>query len=289
MIVIISKDSNKIFEMNDMDKSEKPEEIKEDFGIVAMIDALGVSNYNIEECKKFIVDLKSINSLNNEFYEFLSYEEKTGLSSNTMKNIKTSQFGDTIVLAWPIEDTINLDNLLIAYTIAANLSGIILHGLICKIPFRGAISVGKYVWDNENMRILGPAVADANNWCNTADWLGIMFTPNACLWLSSQIENEVNHEKAAILKVINTFICKYHVPLKGTNNIQNNFEKLFVVGWPAFFYYMKIRKGNSIASLNPQQIFYKLLFDIPMPKGTESKYENTKKFFEWYKINVFQR
>jgi hypothetical protein len=129
--------------MNEMDKSKELEYIKEDFGIVAMVDALGVSNYNIEECKKFIVDLKSINSLNNELYKFLSYEEKTGLSSNTMKNIKTSQFGDTIILAWPIEDKIGLDNLLIAYTIAANLSGVILHGLTCKIPFRGAISVVK--------------------------------------------------------------------------------------------------------------------------------------------------
>jgi hypothetical protein len=136
------------------------------------------------------------------------------------------------------------------------------------------------------MRLLGPVVADANNWCNTADWIGIMFTPNASLWLSSQIENEGNHEKAAILKVINTFICQYPVPLKNNNNTQYNVEKLFVIGWPAFFHYMKIKKGASISScFTPQHFFNKLLSDIPMPKGTESKYENTKKFFEWYKEN----
>jgi hypothetical protein len=270
--------------MKDMNETGEQEDIKEEFGIVAMIDALGVSNYNGEESINFLNIFKSIISQNKKIYEYLESQEKTYFDSNAMENVKISKFGDSIIWAWPIEDKNSIVNLIIVHSVAIGLNDIMLRGLFNKIPLRGVISVGKYVWDKEDERLIGRAISEATNWYNTVDWLGIIFTPNADLWLSQQIErNESDIEKAAILNAINTFICKYQVPLKDNHNTQNNFEKLFVVGWPVIFHNTKIYdKDKSIAPLSAQQIFYKLLFDIPKSEGTESKYENTKKFFEWY-------
>lgn len=41
--------------------------IQEYFGIVAIVDALGVSNYTIEDCRKLLADLEEIDSQKESF------------------------------------------------------------------------------------------------------------------------------------------------------------------------------------------------------------------------------
>jgi len=276
-----------------MDTPLQEPEIQNFFGIVAMIDALGVSNYSIKECEIFIKDLKEINSETKKFIEMMIATQKTLKVSGKidqditkiMKNVKTSQFGDTIILAWPLEEKYDSVNLMIILLVAANVIGILQKGLIKKIPFRGSISVGEFVWEDANARILGPAISDANNWYNSTDWFGVIFTPQSNFWLSSHIENEINTDpNASFLKMLKTFICEYDdVPLKKSDNSPKKQEKLFVIGWPVVFYWFTPSK------LNHKQIFNQLLFDLSMPKGTELKFKNTNVFFEWYGKEIFEK
>ncbi len=268
--------------------------IQEYFGIVAIVDALGVSNYTIDDCRKLITNLETINSEKEKFLAgFVSESKKSEWKgartvSSTMKNVKTSQFGDTIILAFPIEDQYNSENLTITYFIAAHLCSLIVQGLVHKIPFRGSISVGKFLWDDSNERILGPAIADANNWCNTTEWFGIIFSPKAHYWLSILIEkNKNNPEVALLMTCLNNFICKYKVPLKvplkEPLNSYDNLEYFFVVAWPSLFHNCQIEnKNQKLEHLSGRWLFDKILSDMPKPKGTELKYKNSVEFFNWY-------
>jgi hypothetical protein len=281
-----------------MDLNVKQQNIQEYFGIVVIIDALGVSNYSIDECRKFINDLEKIISDKERFLAgFVSESEKSDwkgaqIISNTMKNVKTLQFQDTIILAFPIENNYNSENLTITYFIASQLCSLIFNGLIHKIPYRGAISVGNFLWEDFNKCILGPAIADANKWYDATDWLGIIFSPEAHFWLSSLIEKNKNNQEAALLMTcFNNFICEYKVPfkppLKESLNSYNNSGNFFVVAWPSNFYFCHIKNENS-EKLSDRWLFDKLLSDIPKPKGTELKYKNSENFFNWYGTEILK-
>jgi hypothetical protein len=266
--------------------------IQQYFGIVAMIDALGVSNYNIEECKNFIKNLSEINQEKNRFIKSLISSQKDFIAKSpglttpeyilkATTNIKTSQFGDTIIIAWPIERQYNLNNLMVTFFATASIVGLMHKGLQLKIPFRGCISVGEFLWEDNDAKILGPAIADANNWYTSADWFGVIFSPKATFWVSTLL-NESSPQDL-LTKMLSTFLCSYNVPLKESNNSQKWEEELFVVGWPVIFYYF------SPPEISPQQIFYRALFELPMPKGTESKFKNSENFFIWYGKEVYEK
>jgi hypothetical protein len=269
--------------------------IQEYFGIIAVVDALGVSNYTIEDCRKLLSDLEAIDSQKEKFLAIFNSEPEekewqgARILSETMKNVKTSQFGDTIILAFPIEDQYNCENLTITYFAASHLCSLICQGLLHKIPFRGSISVGKFLWEDSNKRILGPAIADANKWCNATEWFGIIFSPKANYWLSTLIEKtKINPEGALLLTCFDNFICKYKVPLKASLkeplNSYDNLEYFFVVAWPSFFHYCRIdnKKNPEAEHLSGKWLFDKVLSDMPKPKGTELKYKNSIEFFNWY-------
>ena len=166
-------------------------------------------------------------------------------------------------------------------------------GLFRKIPFRGAISVGEFLWEDSNERILGPAIADANDWCNTTEWLGIIFSPKGHTWFSSLIEkNKNNSDAASLMTCFNDFICEYKIPLKvpikEPLNSQYTSGYFFVVAWPSLFYYCKITNKSS-ELMSERWLFDKVLLGMPKPKGTELKYKNSENFFDWYGANIISK
>jgi hypothetical protein len=274
-------------------KDSTQQVIQKYFGIVAMIDALGVSNYSIDECKIFIENLKEIDREKNRFIESLIASQRAFMGkspslsapeyiSNVMENVKVSQFGDTIILAWPIEKKFDLNNLLVTFFASASIVGLIHKGLQLKIPFRGCISVGEFIWDDTDAKILGPAIADVSNWYDAADWFGVIFSPKANHWLSTLLEVGSPKDDDLLVKMFRTFLCSYDVPLKNVNNTQRK-ETLFVAGWPLPFYYFPPEGFTT------KQIFYRVLFELPMPKGTESKFKNSENFFIWYGSEVYEK
>lgn len=284
-----------------MDQTTTQLKIHEYFGIVVIVDALGVSDYPIDDCKKLIYNFEKIDSQKEEFLKIFnedpSKSEWDGARtiSNIMKNVKTSQFGDTIELAFPIEDKYNIENLVTIYFVAAHLCSVILRGLTLKIPFRGAISIGKFVWEDSNKRFLGPAIADANDWCNTTEWFGIIFSPKAQLWLSTLIEqNKSTLNVVLLMTSFNNFICKYKIPLKSSLkeslNSQIISEDFFVVAWPSLFHNCHIvNKHTDEEIFDGRWFFDQVLSDLPKPNGTEIKYKNSVDFFNWFGTEIVKK
>ncbi|AGB03383.1 immunoglobulin domain-containing family protein [Methanoregula formicica] len=265
--------------------------VEEKFGIVVMLDALGVSNFTIEECKQFIQnfdenisDLQKINKSIFSMVETHKNKEKARVVSNSLKNVGFSQFGDTLVMAWPIDRKEDIHNSSLMLSIVMMLSSLIGNSLDRKIPLRGCISVGEYVWAENNRTILGPAIFDASSWYNSADWFGIIFSPKTHFWLGALSEGmKKSIDDALLIPMWKVHIFEYPVPLTrhaGSNSTNQIFS---VVGWPYFFYY------HQDKNTSPRKKLCQFLFSMPMPKGTESKYKNSADFFNWYETEIYQK
>jgi hypothetical protein len=60
-------------------------------------------------------------------------------------------------------------------------------------------------------------------------------------------------------------------PLKGSSQIE-----LYAFNWPA---YLDIQAEAEIPKESVETIFYQIMRAFPMPFGTETKFQNTEKFF----------
>ena len=264
------------------------------FGIVVMLDALGVSNFSIDESKKFIEDFDEISSEIHNLHTFFikavhsedlqkneTQKELFRIVSHSLENVIISQFGDTLIMAWPLEKEEGEHNLSTVLGISMILNLLIYRSLFRKIPFRGCISIGDYVSAKHNKTILGPAIFDANSWYNSADWVGIIFSPKAQLWLSKHLEMNYKKGNDPASSMWKANICEYDVPLTEHAMSRNSNERLYVLGWPSAYYF------HSTPDFPPTQVFFKQLFDMSMPKGTESKFKNTVDFFKKYESEVY--
>ncbi len=98
------------------------------------------------------------------------------------KIIPTVQaFSDTIIITY--EGKIN-DNKIIEY-LGGYLILSFVSSLLNGIFLRGAISVGKYYSSPSLM--IGPAVDEAVEWHQHADWLGVILTPSATFTVEKEI------------------------------------------------------------------------------------------------------
>jgi hypothetical protein len=247
------------------------------FGFVAILDALGVSNYKIEEALRF-------NKEKNHLLKELEKEDATissmfqnikskfdFLSEHEYPKISISTFGDTIIICWPTETTQKTQ--LLAPFVFMWLERAIVLGLDHGILLRGSVSVGEYLIEGENT-LLGPAIADASAWSEEADWFGVILTPHCRLSMASVFENSDTLKN--VPSVINEIFCvKYPiVPLHQGN------KELLVISWP--FFYLLTERGKPGYVLVSEA-----LSKFPIPKGVESKYENSLNFFAWYEKNIF--
>jgi hypothetical protein len=265
--------------------------VEEKFGIVVMLDALGVSNFSIEDCKQFIQnfgkiisELEEINTGVVSIAKTHKNKEKAQTISTALKNVGFSQFGDTLVMAWPIDNKEDIHNSTLMLSIVMMLSSLIGNSLGKKIPLRGCISVGEYVWAENNKTILGPAIFDASSWYNSADWFGIVFSPKTHFWLVGLSEGmKKSIDDALLIPMWKANIFEYPVHLTRHAGSNSSTQTFSVVGWPYFFYY------HQDLNTSPRKKLCQFLFDMPMPKGTESKYKNSADFFDWYENEVYQK
>jgi len=242
------------------------------FGIVAILDALGVSSYSITEAQDFI---SQKNLLLDEILNKTSPQIAAIANSSLLEpkdgyeypTLNIAVFGDTIILCWPTKNEDIAVKLFPA--VATLLQRIITVGILRGILLRGAISIGQYLSD-EKSTILGPAISDAYSWSEEADWFGVILTPHFRMVLGYMLENEALNIDTDIWAV------PYSVPL------HNSKKDFYVIAWPAHF----LSFQNTVNTLTPYASLCKMLSTKPIPKGTESKYENTLAFFKWYEQNI---
>lgn len=254
-------------------------------GYVAILDALGVSSYTIEEAESFnskkiqlLTALNEANIRNREIFERVSrkFYAEHGFRINYPEMTVTT-FGDSIIISWKIDEGVPPEYIL--PVVAIWIENAIFWGLHHQILLRGSISVGKYLIDNSdivntasNTTIIGPAIADANSWAQEADWFGIILTPHCQLCLTKMLEDRSN----SIVPIELLFI-KYSVPLH--NNKGN--KELYAISWPSLF--LLPQNGMSVVGLYG---LTKMLSKFDIPKGKESKYENSIAFFKNFEMNV---
>jgi|WetSurMetagenome_2_1015567.scaffolds.fasta_scaffold145951_1 hypothetical protein len=255
-------------------------------GFVAILDALGVSSYTIEEAEVFnskkiqlLTALNEANIQNRSTFELVSRRFNAEHDIQiSFPEMTVTTFGDSIIISWKIEEGVPPEYIL--PVVAIWIENAIFWGLHHHILLRGAISVGKCLIDNSaiantasNTTIIGPAIADANAWAQEADWFGVILTPRCQLSLAKMLENRDNS-----IVPIDLLFVKYSVPL---HNNQGK-KELYAISWPSLFLFPP--SGVPVIGLYG---LTKKLSKFDIPKGKESKYENSIAFFKNFEENVF--
>jgi hypothetical protein len=251
--------------------------VRKKFGIILMIDALGVSNYSIDECKRFLSNQKTIE----EVFKII----KTKLPTDYhFRSSHLMMFGDTIVFCWTIDKRNPSKYIEILYGIGSYSAALLQWGIRKGILFRGSIAIGDYV--NSESSILGPAIFDASDWYEAANWCGVIVTPKSQLWIDSVFEREKRlSEHSTFFSLLDNLIYKYNVPMSISKNSQTTNEinkEFYVVGWPQGYYTISTGKGET-----PRERFLSNLYIIPESKEGAPKFYNSIKFFEEYGRKYF--
>jgi hypothetical protein len=235
-----------------------------DYGIIILLDALGVRALNIEEADLFLQNLDSLEETMNKALEL--YPELPSPDGEKIERPELRVFGDTLLLTYKIQPEYH-QLLTIAGLFARKFVAL---GTMRNVKLRGAISIGSYYVSGN--KVIGPAIADAASWYEIPDFIGVIATPTAGLYLSA-----LNEQKTSQGIDFNAFGCwtQYPVPIK--NNARKD---MWTITWP---YEYIVEQRDNIASIKktPKQFLLNKLCYPEVPYGTESKYENTIQFFDW--------
>jgi hypothetical protein len=178
-------------------------------------------------------------------------------------NLSIRFFGDTILITYQIKNRAHeckyYDQIVL-----------ILNHLICAafgkgLLFRGSLALGEYV-DKGNV-VLGPAVFDAATWYDKLDMIGVVATPQTSSAIKSMLRNE--HKNIEWTNVT----VWMHAVLETHSSKTSKPIELFTFNWPVSSGFIKDEKETS------EQWFYRNLRQFPVPPDTESKFQNTERFF----------
>ncbi len=271
-------------------------------GIVVMLDALGIRTLEIEECGRFLtlrdIIIKKVND------SFPDLEEQYGELCRILNEPdrlacapQIATFGDTIIVTWEVPSRPELFAIPLLRLVPSQLIWETIFGLTIQrgqkgFLFRGAVSCGEYIHEGDT--VLGPALVEAFTWYEAADWAGIIVTPN--------LGRNVGHSygKLASLRQpkgrsfsaeSKSHLVKYEVPLKKPSSrpmwcASCPFQFLWCVSWPIQFL-METPLRDHAPYKSGKEAFHAAISTFDKPAGTESKYENTIAFFEWYAEEVW--
>ncbi|MCB2426785.1 hypothetical protein [Methylophaga pinxianii] len=256
----------------------KRDNINSEFGIVVLMDALGVKNNSVEEAKKFISFIKNTLGLPNVALSsiVISCEELKEYYEENPPIIRT--FGDTILIAWEILGKENPNQILKLLSVISHLiNGMIVNGIHKGFLLRGAISVGDFLHDENTL--IGPAITDSAEWFEEADWFGCITTPSCTL----KINSVINGMSVFGMPISHDYI-DYEVPLKSGKTI-----RVLSTNWPALFSQVTLitnSKSNDAGNIENVEVFLRAsiryhLSCLRIPKGTESKYKHSLDFFDY--------
>lgn len=231
--------------------------IDKQYGIIAILDALGASTYGDKEIKRFLRSRNIVVSL---------LEGKSNRMSKKLnvKKVTTFTFNDTVlVVLESVSEQPSADEIE-AFLII--LRKFLVDSLFNSIRFRGAFAVGSFYKDEETNTILGEAVTDAATWYDKADWIGIISTPRTSVYIDYLIEKNQKSLKHLILN--------YDVPMSN-----GKAQNLKTVNWPKMFWV----PGNTLCQPgeSKREALFGQLSKYTMPVGTDQKYSHAIKYFNY--------
>ncbi|MBE3094342.1 MAG: hypothetical protein IMZ52_04870 [Actinobacteria bacterium] len=250
--------------------------IKKCYGVIAMVDALGTRNYSLDECINFLEKRQELIQRSFQRWEVASSHAKES-KNNSKKKIHFLSFADTLIVAIEMLEfssksdkikfpsgNLEADSLFYGMwleRLSWVMGDLLRDGLIEKIVFRGAISVGEYLFDRESKSILGPTMNDVANWYEAFDCNGIILTPHASLII----------EYLATKRKYFDSIIKTEIPFKN-----NTTKECYVVNWPNSFCRGDYSDENIKKATNT---FLSSLTQLTIPSGAEDRYKVAQSFF----------
>ena len=244
-----------------------------------MIDALGISGFTNKQCIQFLEKRATLNTtiqLIKGMYEFVFGEVYT-------EKIQISEFGDTIIICWQ-HDEKNCKYFKL-YEVVSRTNHIIKWGIENGILFRGCISVGDYIFEKNDLgtTVLGPAIFDAHEWYESANWFGVIFSPKSKLWVDSVIEEEKRkpryNSSEISLKNLEKELVLYDVPLSHSSTGENT-KKFLSIAWPVKYFSSTDKQQDT-----PRDALLKDLIKIPQPEIAKPKFQHSLDFFDWFSEN----
>ncbi len=226
-------------------------DIKENFGIVAILDVLGWKKRADEQSIKKYVGL--INKLRWRMYDTF---KRCVEDNDTSPNFTITTLSDTIAIL--INGNAPYCELNVFNHISAFLEDAVEHGFM----FRGAISRGKYFTNRLCNVFVGEPFFEAASYAESTEWAGVIITDSLS---SALLENNSVHDLAQLN------IIKYdEIPFK--KNVSPCKDRLVLVP--------QNRNRILLPSQTISRLNYKALYKKYMDKE-EEKYNNTKAFIEY--------
>jgi len=269
-------------------------------GVVVFLDALGIKHLGIEKSIDFIEKRK-------KFLEECRYirdkrveEFKRELNINfPVPDI--ALFQDSIIFTWeeqePKQDPEKY-HFSFFQAVGQWLMDVVTEAIKDGLFFRGAISQGEYIvnMSYQNVTIIGPAVDDASDFFENADWIGVIQTPDCekkyISYLKTVAEKDSIRLGAAtnlddVIHHYRFLFVRYPVPLSikkidffSLKSDSLSLRKEFYVSsWPVMA--CKIEPRISISNIL-------LRHSISEKPKHQSKYYHTYLFLEWYKAKFWE-
>jgi hypothetical protein len=251
-----------------MDQQQDAKSSEEKYGLVILLDALGVSNFGISEAISFA---KKRDELIRE-----TFPSKASEAPPIPRAEDVFTFGDTVLITYPIPKSDS------HYDFSRCLEWIcsfFYRAVREKIFFRGAISLGDYFINADTNTVIGPAVSEAAAWYEKHDWMGIVATPS----LTIQTMHLASYAFRGELHIPTAFgpnfswLSPYSAPRSKISSLSHDHD-LLVLDWSRWGV---VRGSMTGTNFNPSLCFYRATRGITIPFGAESKYLNTTKFIEW--------
>ena len=237
------------------------------YGVLVYLDALGAKNFSKEKNEQFLIFIKGLWDKLTRYdlcYPFSDKKNEIDFRKVEVNRPDRKIFGDTVVYAWAFEDRAKAIEILphiIRCLVPAIRIG--LENKPNKFMLRGAVSIGKYHdLPNDSSIILGPALVDAHEWHDQAEWMGIIATPTCGFKLSTIALDVGGNRRYGFI------FLDYDVPVKDGKKMY-----LWTVSWPWAYYYNP-EKGRKN--------FFEGFAEDEIPFEASAKYINTQKYFNDY-------
>ena len=259
------------------EESPTPYHVKH--GFVIMLDALGVRNLSIEESNDFLAGrdklLEWFEQESRKYFDNLVtmmrfLERVVGDPSAIDPSSRAFPmppsppayytFGDTILITWEVPTVAEFMHMMALFMLMGKT---FVQGLTLGLPLRGAMSCGAFI--EASGTVLGPAIADAANWFDKADWLGLIATPHLGIILDLVIAAFSTPQDTSF------WLVRNDVPIKDSDAVRN----LWCPSWPYWY-----AVHTDLGSQRPKVLFHHHLAHFPVPWGAEQKYANTIAFFD---------
>jgi len=225
-------------------------------GVVALLDALGLKGiWARAEPDQVVESWEEVLAAFAESADKL--KARLGRRRRTVVDTyKVVAFSDTIIVTLRTSDP--------AFYIPVMgglIAGPFILGLTKGVYFRGTISIGKF--HQTGSLIIGPAIDEAAEWYEQADWIGISTSPSAFFGLESLVDMGMD---------VTEFFVRYNIPMKS-----DMMPSGWALAWPSPSLLKRIGKESRATG---KTAILQAFASRPVSIEAALKFHNTLSFFD---------